>query len=110
MIVTVVPLTVQTDVVVLVKPTVSPDDAVALTVNVGSPYVFPVKPPKVIVCDALLTTCCNALEVLFAYTPVPTKSAVMGWVPTARSVSDPVAAVPPPTVTGVPILTPLSLN
>ena len=54
-IVTVLPATVQTDVVVEAKLTASPELAVAVTVNGETPYVTLLNAPKVIVCDAVLT-------------------------------------------------------
>jgi len=54
-IVTVLPATVQTDVVVEAKLTDIPELAVAVTVNGETPYVTLLSAPKVIVCDAELT-------------------------------------------------------
>ena len=54
-IVTVLPATVQTGVVVEAKLTASPELAVAVTVNGDTPYVTLLSVPKVMVCDAELT-------------------------------------------------------
>ena len=54
-IVTVLPPTVQTAVVVEAKLTDKPELAVAVTVNGETPYVTLLSAPKVIVCDAELT-------------------------------------------------------
>ena len=54
-IVTVLPLTVHTAVVVDENVIANPDDAVALTANAGLPYVLPESAPKVIVCAAFAT-------------------------------------------------------
>ena len=52
---TVLPATVQTDVVVEAKLTASPELAVAVTVNGDTPYVTLLSAPKVMVCDAEFT-------------------------------------------------------
>src|SRR4051794_7628446 len=54
-IVTVEPDTVQTVVVVELNVTARPEEAVALTLNAGSPYVLPASAPNVIVWLALPT-------------------------------------------------------
>ena len=54
-IVTVLPATVQTEVVVEAKLTARPELAVAVTVNGVTPYATPLSAPKAIVCDAGLT-------------------------------------------------------
>ena len=54
-IVTVLPATVQTDVVVEAKLTASPELAVALTVNGETPKLTLLSAPKLMVCDAALT-------------------------------------------------------
>jgi hypothetical protein len=54
-IVTVLPATVQTEVVVEAKSTARAELAVAVTANGDTPYVTPLSAPKVIVCVAALT-------------------------------------------------------
>jgi hypothetical protein len=54
-IVTVLPATVQTAVVLEAKLTAKPELAVAVTVNGDTPYVTLLSAPKVIVCDAEFT-------------------------------------------------------
>jgi hypothetical protein len=54
-IVTVLPATVQTAVVLEAKLTAKPELAVALIVNGETPYVTLLSVPKVIVCDAEFT-------------------------------------------------------
>ena len=51
---TVLPLTVQVPVVWLLKLTASPDEAVALTTKSGSPKVFALSAPNVIVWPAFV--------------------------------------------------------
>jgi hypothetical protein len=53
-IVTVLPATVQTEVVVEAKSTARAELAVAVTANGDTPYVMPLSAPNVIVCDAAL--------------------------------------------------------
>ena len=54
-IVTVLPASVQTGVVVEAKLTAKPELAVAVTVSGDTPYVTLLSVPKVMVCDAELT-------------------------------------------------------
>ncbi|HEY2970619.1 MAG TPA: hypothetical protein VGK75_19870 [Casimicrobiaceae bacterium] len=71
-IVTVVPLTVHTGVMSEMKLTVSPDDAVALTVNGAEPYVLFASAPKVIA----WLVCANAEETPRSDTPTASNSGV----------------------------------
>lgn len=85
--VTVVPVTVHLEVVVEEKPTASPDEDVALTVNGAVPNVLPANAAKVIVWFALAIVKLRSTSGAGAYVALPACEARIVHVPAATIVT-----------------------